>query len=292
MEKILISAFLLFFVSPVFGQTQVKESVPSFTDHDLKKYGTSSLGSSSSGSSSQSRESGQSDKPGNNASRSDKVTASGLKRIEIPYIGYVGTARRIIVNVKLNDSVTVPMAVDTGAPGMVISTAVAEKLNILTKDEGKLITQSSGIGGSTPSIFTIIESVQVGDLRDEFIPTQIIDKEFPGFQGLIGMDFMANYKVNIDTEKGVLVFEEQPSGYKRPGGHDEAWWRTNFRQFAAMKNSLQALREKLSKQQTDMPYEKKIKDFVESQYLEAEKLFNRLDSYAIRHSVPMHWRSY
>lgn len=292
MRRFLITVALLLFVIPAFGQSGKQESVPTFTDQDLKKFGTSSPGSSSRGRSPESQGRPRSDKSASMAAASTNAASSDLKQIEIPYIGYVGTARRIIIDVKLNDSVTVPMAVDTGAPGMVISTSVAEKLNILKQDEGKLLIQASGIGGTTPSIFTIIDSVQVRELRDEFIPTQIIDKEFSGFRGLIGMDFMANYNLRIDTEKEVLVFDEQASGDNRPGGHDEAWWRNNFRKFAAMKNFFQAIKEKLSHQQADMPSQKKLQELVESQYTESEKLFNKLDSYAIRHSVPMHWRTY
>jgi hypothetical protein len=291
MKYLTVVVFILFCLTPVFGQSKGQDSVPAFTDQDLKKFGgSSSTGSSPGRSSDVQKASGKnvSDKK----ATSIKGELSDLKRIEVPYKGYVGTARRIIVDVKLNDSVTVPMAVDTGSPGMVISTEVAEKLNILKKDDGQLMTQSRGIGGTTQSIFTIVDSVEVGEIRDEFIPTQIIDELFPGFEGLIGMDFMANYTLKIDNEKEVLVFEEQPSSENRPGGHDEAWWRQNFAKFSAMRNQYLELKQQMDSQQIDMPTQKKLKEFVDRQYPEAEKLYNRLEAYAVRHSVPMQWRSY
>ena len=293
MKYMTVIVLMLLSVNPVFGQSKGQDSVPAFSDQDLKKFGTSSSGSSSSGSSSAVEKASGKKASGKNVS-SDKGESSGLKHIEVPYKGYVGAARRIIVDVTINDSVTVPMAVDTGAPGMVISMEVAERLNILKKDEGQLVGQSGGIGGTTQSIFTIVDSVQVGEIRDEFIPTEIIDKTFQGqgFEGLIGMDFVANYTLKIDNEKEVLVFEEQPSNGNRPGGHDESWWRSNFARFSAMLNQYKELKQQMDSQQIDMPTQKKLKEFVDRQYAEAEKLYSKLDAYALRHSVPMQWRSY
>ena len=42
-------------------------------------------------------------------------------RYEIPFEAYEGAAKRIIISVTFNDSVTAPMMLDTGAPGMLIS---------------------------------------------------------------------------------------------------------------------------------------------------------------------------
>jgi hypothetical protein len=79
-----------------------------------------------------------------------------------------------------------------------------------------------------------------------------------------------------------------------PGGHDELWWRGNFRNFASMRAAWKQFRESLNKIPMDGDPKKlaEIKRFADRQYREADKLFTKLNSYAISHSVPMQWREY
>ena len=114
---------------------------------------------------------------------------------------------------------------------MIIFDRLANRLGIFEKDDAKLLTYSAGIGGEAPSILTIVDSVQVGGAEDNFIPTVIVASLSGSFDGLIGMDFMANYAIRIDTAKHVVVFEELPDRQNMPGGHDETWWRSNLREF-------------------------------------------------------------
>ena len=84
-----------------------------------------------------------------------------------------------------------------------------------------------------PAILTIIDSVSVDRARANFVPTTVTASLSEEFQGLIGMDFVANYTVSIDSRKEVVVFTENPPRPNLRGGHDEAWWRKNFKQFRA-----------------------------------------------------------
>ena len=90
--------------------------------------------------------------------RGEKPT---LNSFEVPFEAYEGSAQRVIVSVTFNDSVTAPMILDTGAPGLVIFPRLAEKLGIFGNDEGKVQASAGGIGGQTPSIRTCIDKVQV-----------------------------------------------------------------------------------------------------------------------------------
>ncbi len=213
-------------------------------------------------------------------------------RYEVPYTPYEGTSRRVIIPVRLNNKVTAKMALDTGSPGMVIFDRLAGRLGILEKDDGNLITFAAGIGGTTPAIFTIIDTVQVDKAEDSFIPTVVTESLTNAFDGLIGMDFMANYSLRIDTTRRIVVFEENMDTPNRPAGHDEIWWRSNFRNFASMRNAWKQYREALIKLKTDPKKVEELKKFADRQYREADKLFTRLNNYAINHSVPMQWREY
>ena len=58
----------------------------------------------------------------------DEKRTDKPQRYEVPYVPYEGSARRVIIKALFNGSVTAPMAIDTGAPGTVISGSLAEKL--------------------------------------------------------------------------------------------------------------------------------------------------------------------
>jgi hypothetical protein len=184
------------------------------------------------------------------------------------------------------------MALDTGSPGMIIFARLASRLGILEKDDGRLLTSAAGIGGTTPAVLTIIDTVQVDRAEDRFVPTVVTESLTNAFDGLIGMDFMANYSLRIDTARRVVVFEEMTDAKHKPGGHDEMWWRSNFRSFALMRAQWKQFRESLNGLKTDPKKVDEIKRFADRQYREADKLFTKLNSYAINNSVPMQWREY
>ena len=283
MNKILfISFFIYLYLVPGFAAA---ESVPTFSDNDLEHYR----------------------KPSERKTQPDvrpvpapvtrdqgmaKEEQQALKKIEVPYTAFEGAARRVIIPVQLNGSVTAKMVLDTGSPGMIIFDRLANRLGIFEKDDGKLLTYAAGIGGRTPSILTIVDTVQVGRAEDKFIPTEIVASLSDAFDGLIGMDFMANYSLRIDTARRVVVFEEFPDRQDMAGGHDELWWRANFEHFASRRSEWKQFRENLNTQKIDPDRLEKLKRFADKQYREADRLFTKLNNYAATHSVPMHWRQY
>ncbi len=288
MKKIALLTLILFMMNPVFAEEKnIQERVPVFTEQDLEKYRGLDT-----------------DKPAERPLQTDDTAHENsfssfadsekqkTKRYEIPYKAYEGTARRVIINVKLNGSVTAPMALDTGSPGMIISDRLANRLGLFEKDDGRLMTFAAGIGGTVPATLTIIDTVQVDKAEDHFIPTIITQSISGAFEGLIGMDFMANYSVKIDTRKHVVILEELPKKPDMPAGHDEIWWRGNFRIFAMMRSEWKKYRESLDTQKGDAKKIQELKKFADRQYKEADKLFNKLNGYAIRNSVPMHWREF
>lgn len=221
-----------------------------------------------------------------------------LARFEVPYRAYEGAARRIIIPVTFNNSVTANMVLDTGAPGMLIRPRLAEKLGIFEKDDGMLLTRSGGLGGSVPAIYTIIDRVNIGGAEDRFIPTTIAPFFGGPYEGLIGMDFMAGYSIRIDTRRHVVVFEEMAPVASMPGGHDATWWRINFHKFSKMREQWKTYSSYWDERMSSTGlsgeggYTREMKEFAQRQYAEANKLFGKLDSYASHNAVPMHWRKY
>ena len=211
-------------------------------------------------------------------------TGSTLRRFEVPYKNQ-GSTRRVIIPVKFNDSVIAPMALDTGSPGMVISLGLAVKLGIFSRDSGTLLTEVGGIGGAVVGISTIVDSVAVHGARDAFVPTKVMVNIFDGFEGLIGMDFLTNYTISIDSRKKVVVFQETEPQPGSRGGHDESWWRSTFAEFRQVRDGWK----EYAKSSNQRPGSR-AEEFIEFQVREAERLLLRLDLYASDNSVPRHWR--
>ncbi len=209
-----------------------------------------------------------------------------LNSYEVPFEAYEGTAQRVIVSVKFNDSVTAPMALDTGAPGLVISPKLANQLGLLSGDEGKVVVQAGGIGGSVSAIRTFIDKVQIGEASDIFIPATVTRSVSPAFEGLVGMDFMSKYSFKIDSVREVLIFEEIEPNPNWPGGRPERWWRDRFKELHALRTAWS--RAVPHEQQWQAQYGPA--KFASNQVMEVDKLLDKLDRYANRHFVPQSWR--
>lgn len=208
-----------------------------------------------------------------------------LRKFEVPYQASEGSAKRVIIPVTFNDAVTAPMALDTGSPGMVISFELATRLGLFSRDNGTLFVGAAGIGGLTPAILTIVDAVSVEGARTAFVPTTVTDALSPAFSGLIGMDFMSTYTVSIDSQKHVVVFQENPAGPNMRGGHDEQWWRSTFEGFRSARDRWEAFAAT-----AQHSFGAKAKSFAEFQTRESERLLRRLDLYASDNAVPRHWR--
>lgn len=232
----------------------------------------------------------KSDPQDKNTAAPDEPPTVELKRFEVPYKAFEGTSRRIIIPVTFNKSITVPMLLDTGAPGMLISPNLADQLGLFDKQDGILLTSAGGIGGEVPAILTIIDTVSVSGASARFIPTTIAPMFAGDSEGLVGMDFMVNYNISIDTRKNVVTFEKLPSQSDMPGGHDETWWRYNFRNFSSMRTAWKNYLDKLKRVSLKTSRTKRLITFAEWQYNEANKLHSKLEQYATWNSVPTHWR--
>jgi hypothetical protein len=294
---------VLFFVAPLFAAEKDQQGeAPVFTDQDLEKYmKPSGKTKSFEESSPDNAKSGFVISPSEGNKGKPK-----LKRYEVPYKAYEGSTKRIIIPITFNASVTAPIILDTGATGMLISFGLAERIGIFEKNEGNLVESVSGIGGTIPAIFTIVDNIQIDGLEEHFIPTKVSQPLSSEFDGLIGMDFVSNYSVQIDTRRHLIVFEEIPPKASMPGGHDEYWWRNIFHQFASKRAEWKQLKESLNDikdtSQPAMAVGKgrgakavtvgELKQFAEKQYEEADKLLRKLDRYAIGNTVPMEWREY
>ena len=238
------------------------------------------------------------DRPQERSSAEGPQVGKEPARYEVPYIPYEGSAKRVIVSVVFNGRVTAPMAIDTGATNTIIWPSLAERLGLLDRDQGRLIVEAGGLGGKAPAIRSIIDTIDVGGAKSDFIPTTVTTTPISkSFDGLLGLDFVSNYSFTIDSRRKVVVFEELPSDPDRPGGHDREWWSALFKEFSGSRAWWGAFSEALDKEIRDSMIsvgneEMEWKAFADFQYREAGKLLDKLDRYARENAVPMSWRQY
>ncbi len=226
----------------------------------------------------------------NHPSRNSSGRAGDLKHFEIPYQAFEGVSRRIIIPVTFNESVTARLLLDTGSPGLMISPQLARRLGFLDERSGGLVVMTGGIGGSVPAVLAVVDTVRVGDAGAEFLPATITKMPSKEFEGLVGMDFIANYRISIDIDNSVMILDELPAQADRPGGHDEAWWRSNFERFSKLKADWASYLKDLEKVSMTSSERERRAAIARNQYDEANNLCRKLDRYARDNTVPMQWR--
>jgi hypothetical protein len=226
----------------------------------------------------------------NDNTESSVQTGLHLNSFEVPYKAFEGSARRIIISVTFNETVTADMLLDTGSPGLLITPKLADRLGLIKEDDGNLVVTAGGIGGSVPAMLAVVDVLRVGDARAEFSPAIITEVSSSDYEGLVGMDFLANYKISIHSDKEVLVFDELPPQIDRPGGHDEAWWRSNFQNFSKLKTEWSDVLSHLENANMTSSEKERLVRIVKAQHSEAEKICRKLERYARDSVVPSNWR--
>jgi len=113
----------------------------------------------------------------------------------------------IIVSAVLNGFVEAKVLVDTGAGTTVLSTELAEKLE-LEGDPERFITLKT-VAEDVDAQLATLDSIQVGSLIQNDLRVAITDLpsiEKAEFDAILGMDFMSRYKISIDNENNRIVF--------------------------------------------------------------------------------------
>ncbi len=223
-------------------------------------------------------------------------SAPSKNSISIPYTAKEGTANRVIIDVTFNGQVTVPMLVDTGSPGLVISNNLADLLNLSNQEGERLVVFISGVGGRKIATKTIIDKLTMGEITEDFIPAIIVsDISSNHYQGLIGMDVLSKYTMTIDPTQHKLVANLIPSAQNLPAGRNRSWWQANFKEFGFYKEYWKEQERLIGK--SNPPYarlssseQKRLKSVILQQKNIATVLYDKLERYARFNSVPRHWR--
>jgi clan AA aspartic protease (TIGR02281 family) len=114
-----------------------------------------------------------------------------------------------MVQATLNNRRSAKFVVDTGASYTLISNAVASDLGINLGANPKTLPFQTANGLINAPIANM-ESISIGGLEIRNIPIAIHDAvPDPQVAGLLGLNFLSNFKMDIDTQKGVLNLEKK-----------------------------------------------------------------------------------
>jgi len=115
----------------------------------------------------------------------------------------------VIVPVTLNNRQTVNLVVDTGASFTLISQSLARDLDIDLSRNRKTMPFHTA-NGVVDAPLTTLDSIAVGGMEIKNLTAAVHDAT-PDIHaaGLLGLNFLSNFRMDIDTQKGMLHLEKK-----------------------------------------------------------------------------------
>lgn len=135
-----------------------------------------------------------------------KVSPATVAKASVPF---EKRGQVVVVEVMLNNSVPARLVVDTGATYTMISAATAKELSIDPQRAPRTMPFQTA-NGVIQAPLTNLESVIVGGMEIKNLTAAIHDA-VPSAQvaGLLGLNFLSNFRLDIDTDKGILHLEKK-----------------------------------------------------------------------------------
>src|SRR5215813_13991980 len=115
----------------------------------------------------------------------------------------------VIVEAMLNKKTAARFVVDTGASYTMISSAVAKELDIDT-EQNRRTAPFQTANGVIQAPLVSLDSIAVGGMEIRNLTAAVHDAvSDPRISGLLGLNFLSNFRMDIDTQKGVLHLEKK-----------------------------------------------------------------------------------
>ncbi|MGH7829824.1 MAG: TIGR02281 family clan AA aspartic protease [Candidatus Binatia bacterium] len=129
-----------------------------------------------------------------------------LNKASIPFLR---KGEVMVVKATVNERVSANFVVDTGASYTMISRATAKELDIDL--ERKLPTiPFQTVNGTIQAPLVTLDSVELGGMRIRDLTAAVHDiSPDPGSVGLLGLNFLNNFRMDIDMQGQVLVLEKK-----------------------------------------------------------------------------------
>ena len=124
-------------------------------------------------------------------------------------VSYNKFGSSIVVTAELNNLIKARLILDTGASLVVISKDVADKLGIDIKDVPYSLKVVLADGRRVKAKAITLKSVKVGSAEVKNVDAAVLENAQPTDEdGLLGMSFLKNFTVKLDTTHNILIFEQ------------------------------------------------------------------------------------
>jgi clan AA aspartic protease (TIGR02281 family) len=185
------------------------------------------------------------------------------------------------VNVRLNDRVTAPFYIDTGASDISLPAWVAKELG-LDLDGARTGYYGTANGTIEQSLVTL-ESVELGGARVENIPAHVNTSMSTG---LLGLAFFNHFRYRVDPVSGTVTL--RPNGLaqagKIRGGRSEGQWKGEFYRLAQRRIGIERTLDSIN------PNKARRKAELKGALGEVDRQLEMLEDEADDARVPMQWR--
>lgn len=116
-----------------------------------------------------------------------------------------GDGKHLIVEGRLNDTLSGPMLIDTGASYCVLTAETAERLGLTGKVDGSVPVVTAN--GRVAADLVRIEAMQIRGARLTQVDAVIMDAVEPPLIGIIGLSFLTQFRFSVDLAQGTLRLE-------------------------------------------------------------------------------------
>lgn len=210
------------------------------------------------------------------ASRSAGFAGVGRHRGELR-IPFERRGSLMLVDVRLNDHLTAPFYVDTGASGVSLPRHLADRLGLRPGPDTPVVHVQTA-NGTVSRALVRLDAVQVGGARVEGLMATVN----PSMQiGLLGGTFFNNFVYRVDAAEGVIALV--PNERIR-GGLAAKEWRQRF---AQIRVPLAQLEEYLESRDISRAGRRRK---LEAHRKALRAALADLEREANRHEVPQAWR--
>ena len=209
-------------------------------------------------------------------------SATGAKASDEVYrIRVQKTGNSMRVNVRLNDRLTAPFYIDTGASDVSLPEWVAKELGLDL--EGARTRFYGTANGTVQSALVTLESVELGGARVENVPAHV-NKSMS--VGLLGLSFFNHFQYRVDPASGIVTLRRNglaESGRIR-GGRSERQWKGEFAGLAHRRLAIEKAMDEAN------PNRARRKSELEGALEEVDRQLKILEDEADDARVPMQWR--
>jgi len=209
------------------------------------------------------------------SSRIDSGAASSSRTYRIPF-QYDGSLMR--VNATLNDHLSVPFLIDTGASGISLPASTAQKLGITVGPDTQWITVRTANGAIRVPLVRL-DSVVLGGARVEGLMATL--NPTTSF-GLLGGSFFNNFNYQVDPAASMITLK--PNHISQPS-MGEGYWRGRF---GRIYDSLEELEDYLRDNEEGLRASRR--ESLENKREELQAKLDELQLEANRDNVPRAWR--